>query len=190
MLLEDGGRGVHQQFRHHPQKQHHQRNQHGLHRPTVPASLLTRRLKLLLDVAYGMKYLHEKSTTHRDLKSANILVFADGTAKVADFGRSKKEEISISATAKGGFVGTYTHAAPETLESNAFSPASDVYAFGVIAWEVLTGLKPWDGMSLMHDCWAQEPTDRPQFADVVRRLERMRGKADETRGPKGLHTPN
>ena len=94
-----------------------------------------------------MKYLHAHKTMHRDLKSQNVLVFADGKAKVADFGRSKNDDVSATATADG-FVGSYTHAAPETIADAQYSEYSDVYSFGVIVWECLTGGKPWHGQNV------------------------------------------
>ena len=64
------------------------------------------RLQVLLDVAHGMKAIHASGDSlHRDLKSMNVLVFKDGRAKVADFGRAKKKSVSATATV-GGNVGT------------------------------------------------------------------------------------
>ncbi len=66
-----------------------------------------------------------------------MLITGEGRAKIADFGRSKKKSVSATPTV-GGNVGTYAWAAPETLEHDEFTGASDVYAYGVIMWEMLT----------------------------------------------------
>ena len=101
-------------------------------------------------------------------------------------------------------LGTYAWTAPETLEDDEVSCASDVYAFGVIVWETLTKRVPWDGktppqisvkvvrgerpapvpnratvappalLDLMQRCWHQDPAQRPTFPEIVRKLTELK----------------
>ena len=108
-------------------------------------------LALALDVALGLAFLHAqepKAVLHRDVKSANVLLFLkDGLmmAKVADFGlASGLHGTSLASTVRGvgGLTGTYAYMAPEAWDS-AYSTRSDVYSFGLVLWELLTGERPW-----------------------------------------------
>ncbi|KFB53068.1 AGAP003062-PA-like protein [Anopheles sinensis] len=94
----------------------------------------TRRLKYLRDAASGIAFLHERvNVIHRDIKSANILL--DGSvAKLCDFGLIRQADLT-TATA---IIGTHSYMAPEVLRGDV-SPALDVYAFGVVIAEVVTG---------------------------------------------------
>ncbi|GMI30521.1 hypothetical protein TrRE_jg5699, partial [Triparma retinervis] len=155
--------------------------------------------KVLLEVSYGMRSLHEKSIIHKDLKSANILIGNDGSGKVADFGGSQSNSMSSSMSLKGSGVGTVRWAAPEVLENGvkALSTKADVYSFGIVIWECATKKIPWEGKTdmqisramikeqrpevddsmekdlraLMEHCWSEDPKDRPHFDEIVKRLE-------------------
>jgi serine/threonine protein kinase len=110
-----------------------------LHTPTVQISA-HRAVKLALDVARGMSYLHahDPPILHRDLKSQNILVGSDNVAKVADFG------LSELAGGRGKSIGTPPWTAPEVFENaSSYAMASDVFSFGVVLWELATRRDPW-----------------------------------------------
>lgn len=113
---------------------------HLLHNRSVPVEPHVA-LGLLQDVASGMTFLHLSGILHNDLKSRNVLVDARFRAKVADFGLS-----TLHATAR--HVGTPLWMAPELLRGEPASPASDVYSFAIVAWEVLTRREPYDEMDL------------------------------------------
>jgi serine/threonine protein kinase len=104
-----------------------------------------RRLKWGLDIANGMKYLHEKKVLHRDLNPRNILVRRDGSLMVADFGLSKTQEISISGSNLGTHqVGTVPWMAPEMLNDKLqTSFPVDVYSYGLVLLALWTRKKPW-----------------------------------------------
>ena len=104
------------------------------------------RLRLAVDVADGMRFLHYSNVVHRDLKSGNVLVGADGRAKIADFGLSSYHQLARSHVTN--VMGTPAWSAPEVIRGEeGLTPACDVFSFGVILWELLTGKAPWAGKS-------------------------------------------
>ncbi|KAB5524972.1 hypothetical protein DKX38_022721 [Salix brachista] len=114
----------------------HQQEPHS-----VPLNLV---LKLALDIAHGMQYLHSQGILHRDLKSENLLLGEDMSVKVADFGISCLESQCGSAK---GFTGTYRWMAPEMIKEKHHTKKVDVYSFGIVLWELLTAMTPFDNMT-------------------------------------------
>ncbi|KAJ1291885.1 hypothetical protein BS78_02G350500 [Paspalum vaginatum] len=162
-----------------------------------------KQITLAMDAAIGMEYLHSKDIIHFDLKCDNLLVNLNDPSrpicKVADFGLSKVKQTTMVS---GGMRGTLPWMAPEMLEmsSNMVSTKVDVYSFGIIMWEILTGQEPYAGIhhggviggilsntlrppvpascdpqwrELMEQCWSNEPEQRPSFTDVVSHLRSM-----------------
>jgi eukaryotic-like serine/threonine-protein kinase len=102
----------------------------------------------LASVAAGLAELHRRGVVHRDVKSANI-VYQGDQAKLADFGLARSEEQDLTTlTADGMTVGTLAFLAPELLAGSSATPASDVYALGVTAFQGLTGRLPKDAASI------------------------------------------
>ncbi|WJZ82267.1 hypothetical protein VitviT2T_002037 [Vitis vinifera] len=155
---------------------------------------IRRRLRMALDVARGMNYLHHRNPpiVHRDLKSSNLLVDKNWNVKVGDFGLSKLKHTTF-LTAKSG-RGTPQWMAPEVLRNDPSNEKSDVFSFGVILWELMTQSIPWvhlnslqvvgivgfmdrrldlpEGLdprvsSLIQDCWKTNPEQRPSFVDLI-----------------------
>lgn len=108
---------------------------------SVPLNLI---LKLALDIAHGMQYLHSQGILHRDLKSENLLLGEDMCVKVADFGISCLESQCKSPK---GFTSTYRWMAPEMIKEKHHTKKVDVYSFGIVLWELLTALTPFDDMT-------------------------------------------
>lgn len=105
------------------------------------------RIKLAKDIAEGMRFLHNSSIIHRDLKSENVLIDQQGTAKICDFGLCGLKSTSVSHIT--GMIGTAAWTAPEVLNEEPMRTDADVYGFGVILWELATGQVPWAGLSLV-----------------------------------------
>uniref|UniRef100_A0A3B5AKM9 Mitogen-activated protein kinase kinase kinase n=1 Tax=Stegastes partitus TaxID=144197 RepID=A0A3B5AKM9_9TELE len=157
-----------------------------------------------VQIARGMLYLHSQAIVpiiHRDLKSSNILILervemedlSNKTLKITDFGLAREWH----RTTKMSAAGTYAWMAPEVIRSSTFSKGSDVWSYGVLLWELLTGEVPFRGIDglavaygvamnklalpipstcpepfarLMEDCWSSDPHSRPQFTTVLDQL--------------------
>ncbi|KAL4310523.1 hypothetical protein GQ457_01G011140 [Hibiscus cannabinus] len=172
-----------------------------IHKPAAGETLdLRRRLRMALDVAKGINYLHclNPPIVHWDLKSPNLLVDKNWTVKVCDFGLSRfKADTFISSKP---VAGTPEWMAPEFLRGEPSNEKSDVYSFGVILWELVTMQQPWSGLSpaqvvgavafqnrrltippntspklasLMESCWIDDPARRPSFDNIVEALKKL-----------------
>ncbi|MEP6908712.1 MAG: protein kinase, partial [Pseudoxanthomonas sp.] len=105
---------------------------------------LRARLELFRQVCAAVQHAHEHFVVHRDLKPDNILVDGQGHPKVLDFGVAKRTDDIAGATRTGVFVGfTPEYAAPEQISGGAISAATDVYALGVILYELVSGNLPY-----------------------------------------------
>ena len=97
--------------------------------------------RILRQVAQALDYAHKKGIVHRDIKPANIMLDGDGSAKITDFGVAKI--LSQEMTQAGTMMGTPNYMSPEQIDGGEISGATDQFALGVIAYEVLTGEKPF-----------------------------------------------
>ena len=103
--------------------------------------------RVACDVLGALGAAHAAGVVHRDVKPGNILIGADGCAKVADFGIAKSAEVAGQVTANGQLLGTPAYLAPERLDGLPATPRSDLYSLGVVLYEALTGVKPFEGPS-------------------------------------------
>tara|TARA_R110002094_G_scaffold70788_2_gene79409 strand:+ start:4433 stop:6835 length:2403 start_codon:yes stop_codon:yes gene_type:complete len=110
------------------------------------------KLEILLQVCAAMQHAHERGVVHRDLKPQNVLIDAEGNAKVIDFGIARTLDQDSDLTKAGELVGTLRYMAPEQLRADSLSidTRTDVHALGVLLYELLVGRLPFDfgGQSL------------------------------------------
>ena len=102
---------------------------------------------ILFQVGSALSYAHRSGVVHRDIKPANILIDEDGNAVVTDFGIAKVAELP-SETHPGALVGTPAYMSPEQCSGDEVSGASDQYALGAVAYEMITGVAPFTGSML------------------------------------------
>jgi Protein kinase domain len=124
--------------------------------PPNDAAALAERLARAVHTA------HERGVIHRDLKPANVLLSADGTPKIADFGLAKLIDSTSGITATGSVFGTPSYMAPEQAHGDptAVGPSADVYALGAVLYECLTGRPPFKGATAaetIHQVIYQQP---------------------------------
>jgi len=151
--------------------------------------------QIALEIARGLQYLHARDILHRDLKSANILINADNHAKLSDFGLSKTRAASVKTTQRKSEAVRWL--APECFSRGSYTTQSDIYSYGVILWELLSGKRPYAGITeaeipkrtlegnrdpltgipepcatLIKQCWSIDPTKRPTLPHIIEALER------------------
>ncbi|XP_027881187.1 tyrosine-protein kinase ABL1 isoform X1 [Xiphophorus couchianus] len=156
-------------------------------------------LYMATQISSAMEYLEKKNFIHRDLAARNCLVGENHLVKVADFGLSRLMT-GDTYTAHAGAKFPIKWTAPESLAYNTFSIKSDVWAFGVLLWEIATyGMSPYPGIDLsqvyellqrdyrmerpegcpekvyelMRACWRWNPSERPSFAETHQAFETM-----------------
>jgi eukaryotic-like serine/threonine-protein kinase len=107
--------------------------------------------ELVLALARAVHHAHLRGIVHRDLKPANVLLSDDRTPKITDFGLAKRTDADYGQTQTGAILGSPSYMAPEQASGaiDKIGPATDVYALGVILYELLTGRPPFKGASLL-----------------------------------------
>jgi len=108
---------------------------------------LPERLRILVEVCSALGYAHRNNVIHRDVKPANIFVQPDGTAKLLDFGiaRLEKRDQDNSLTQTGNLIGTVPYMAPERLRNETVDGRSDIFAAGVVLFQLMAGQLPFSG---------------------------------------------
>ncbi|GAA3130838.1 serine/threonine-protein kinase [Streptosporangium carneum] len=101
-------------------------------------------MELIAQAASALQAVHDQGIVHRDIKPGNLLVRSDGTLVLTDFGIARSDAAS-RLTDAGMVLGTAAYCAPEQAEGAPVTPAVDIYALGVVAYECLAGQRPFDG---------------------------------------------
>jgi serine/threonine-protein kinase len=122
---------------------------------------------ILTQACRGLDYAHRNGVVHRDVKPGNLLRSKDGVVKLADFGIAKAAEQS-DITKVGSVVGTAAYLSPEQARGEPAGPASDLYALGVVSYQLLAGRLPYEAASLT-DLARQQDSGPPQGLDRINR---------------------
>ena len=104
------------------------------------------KLSMAVALAAALDHAHSQNVVHRDVKPGNIMITADNHPKLMDFGIAKREDASLTQT--GTFLGTPSYASPEQIREGVATGQSDVFSFGVMIFELLSGSLPFPGNSI------------------------------------------
>lgn len=165
---------------------------------------ISRLVSVAIDISEAMVYLHPR-IVHRDLKSQNVLLDGEGRAKVCDFGIAKFKDRTFVSTINGQ-AGTPAYMAPELFDGGQVTEKVDVYSFAILMWEMLTGNVPWGNVPspmqiiyyvgvlqqrppvpegcpealkiLIEKCWAELPSERPEFREILDTLKKIRADSE------------
>jgi tetratricopeptide (TPR) repeat protein len=142
-----------------------------------------RAIELAVQIADGLAAAHAHGITHRDLKPENIMVTRDGRAKILDFGLAKVAQSPIGAdaatrtqtthTQEGVVMGTVGYMSPEQVRGQAADPRSDIFSFGLVLYEMLSGRRAFSGVSsidVMSAILKEDPADLPNLAPPALKL--------------------
>jgi serine/threonine protein kinase len=126
----------------------------------IPRLPLPAVLDILLQVCAGLNYAHEQGFIHRDIKPANILIQPDGRAKILDFGLA-----CCPGTIDFSLPGTVYYTSPEQIEGEPVDERTDIYSLGIVAYEMITGQRPYpeDDLAKLMDLHVQEDVPDPRL---------------------------
>ena len=124
-------------------------------------------VEILTQACRGLDYAHRNGVVHRDVKPGNLMVNTDGVVKLADFGIAKAAEQS-DITKVGSVLGTAAYLSPEQTRGEKAGPASDLYALGVVSYQLMAGKLPFEAASLTDLARLQEAGAPPRLTDINR----------------------
>lgn len=122
-------------------------------------------LEILSDTAAALAHAHHLGIIHRDLKPSNLLVSHEGVVKLSDFGLAKGLEYSFGLTQTGELLGSPAYTAPEQFRGEQIDARADVYSFGMVAYELISGKPAFEGGSYLEQVEAHLTQDLPALRD-------------------------
>lgn len=142
-------------------------------------------VRFLIQIASALEAIHSVGILHRDLKPANVMLRADGSLSLIDFGLAKTEQEDTSLTGTREIFGTPYYMSPEQGHAEEIDARSDIYSLGVIFYEMLTGKKPYNGATAMEVIYKHKRAEIPELAPPLSAygplLRRMIAKAPADR---------
>jgi eukaryotic-like serine/threonine-protein kinase len=123
-------------------------------------------LNIIEQACEGLGYAHRHGVVHRDVKPGNLLRSREGEVKLADFGIAKATEQS-SITQVGSVLGTAAYLAPEQARGEEAGPSADIYALGVVAYQLISGRLPYEATSLTELALKQQQEEPPPLDTLV-----------------------
>ena len=137
------------------------------------------KLYYLIQIARGLSEAHSKGIMHRDIKPANVRVLDDGTVKIMDFGIAKLAQQQTGLTQTGMTLGTAAYLSPEQIRGDSMDVRTDIFSFGVLAYELLAYERPFQGEQIsavlyqllnndprpLQECWPEAPPEVVELLD-------------------------
>ncbi len=117
-------------------------------------------LGIMTDLLSALDYAHQQKIVHRDIKPANLLIEGGGRVKLTDFGVARIQDSGDATRTRGSMVGTLKYMSPEQVQGQSVDARADVFAAGIVLYQLLTGRRPFDGESdfaIIHQIVGQDP---------------------------------
>lgn len=139
-------------------------------------------VRIAVEILHGLSAAHEIGVVHRDVKPANVFITEEEVVKVLDFGIAKcRDDSAGDATAQGLAIGTPRYMSPEQVSGDGATPQSDLYAVGLLLFEMIAGRGPFDHVrgqtAIMMAHLSKPPASLAQFAELPEGLEAVVAKA-------------
>jgi predicted Ser/Thr protein kinase len=128
---------------------------------------LNTKIDWLKQVAQGLRFAHENGVVHRDVKPSNIRILPDGQVRIMDFGIAKLLQADRQLTQMGFSVGTTGYLAPEQLRGEEIDHRADIFSFGVLAYELITYRRPFEGETVTAVLYRIANVDAPPLGEVA-----------------------
>ncbi|HHQ48413.1 MAG TPA: serine/threonine protein kinase, partial [Acidobacteria bacterium] len=128
-----------------------------------PAAIIA----ILRQIGEGLDFAHSRGIVHRDIKPSNIRILEDGTVKIMDFGIAKSLEAGTKLTQTGIALGTAGYLAPEQIQGSLIDARTDIFALGVVGYELVTETRPFEGRSLSNVLYNILNLDPPPVRELA-----------------------
>jgi eukaryotic-like serine/threonine-protein kinase len=123
-------------------------------------------VRIGVEVLHALEAAHDAGIVHRDVKPSNVLLGPDGSVQLADFGIAKPlDDLTSGLTTTGQIIGTASYLSPEQVASQPLSPATDLYALGVVLYEALSGTKPFVADTAVAVALAHQTEEPPPLVE-------------------------